>query len=136
MLLLNSGKDGATVLLAISLLSGMAQVLIIYEEVLFYRHLNRDDKLYYQLNRTRILLQAYFGKLKKIRLYSLIISALLLPILSTLFISSGLISLATTTLIVSIVGALTSELIGRYLFYRTVVPLGLAGNFFAGNQRG
>jgi hypothetical protein len=28
-----------------------------------------------------------------------------------------------------------SELSGCYLFYITVVPLGLAGNFFAGNQR-
>jgi len=28
-----------------------------------------------------------------------------------------------------------SELLGRYLFYVSVVPLGLAGNFFAGNQR-
>ena len=35
----------------------------------------------------------------------------------------------------SFVGATFSELIGRYLFYVTVVPLGLAGNFFAGNQR-
>ena len=32
-------------------------------------------------------------------------------------------------------GALESELVGRYLFFRSVVPLGLAGNFFAGNQR-
>jgi len=43
--------------------------------------------------------------------------------------------LAMLTLGLAIVGALGSELAGRYLFYRTVVPLGLAGNFFAGNQR-
>ena len=39
-------------------------------------------------------------------------------------------------LLLSFVGSTCSELIGRYLFYVSVVPLGLAGNFFAGNQRG
>jgi len=136
MLLFTNGKDGAMVLLAVSLLAGMIQVLIIYEEVIFYRNLNQEDVLYYQLNRTRILLQEHFGKLKKIRLYSLIIFALILPLFVILFISSGLVKLGIIILIISTIGALLSELIGRYLFYRTVVPLGLAGNFFAGNQRG
>lgn len=135
-LLITNGKDGAMVLLSVALLAGMTQVFIIYEEVLFYRHLNKEDILYYQLNRTRILLQEHFGKLKIIRLYSLIIFALILPLFVILFIASGLIPLAIITLIISTIGALSSELIGRYLFYRTVVPLGLAGNFFAGNQRG
>ncbi|NOZ91101.1 MAG: dimethyl sulfoxide reductase anchor subunit [Epsilonproteobacteria bacterium] len=135
-LLITNGKDGAVVLLAISLLSGMAQVLIIYEEVMFYRHLDKESPIYYQLNRTRILLQEHFGKLKKIRVYTLIAFALILPLLAILFTASGLIGLAIFTLLLSTIGALVSELIGRYLFYRTVVPLGLAGNFFAGNQRG
>ena len=74
--------------------------------------------------------------IKKVRLYSLLISALALPLLAILFTASGLITLATTTLIIALIGSLASELTGRYLFYRTVVPLGLAGNFFAGNQRG
>jgi len=46
-----------------------------------------------------------------------------------------LVGLAITTLVIATLGAFASELSGRYLFYRTVVPLGLAGNFFAGNQR-
>ena len=29
-----------------------------------------------------------------------------------------------------------SEIISRVLFYKTAVAQGLAGNFFAGNQRG
>ena len=136
MLLLSNGKDGAMVLLAVALLAGMIQVLIIYEEVLFYRHLDTEDSLYYQLNRTRILLQEHFAQLKIIRLYSLIVFALGLPLLAILFTASGLMGLAIFTLVVSTIGALASELLGRYLFYRTVVPLGLAGNFFAGNQRG
>ncbi|HIM94953.1 MAG TPA: molybdopterin oxidoreductase [Campylobacterales bacterium] len=136
LLLISNGKDGAMVLLAIALLSGMAQVLIIYEEVMFYRHLDKEGSLYYQLNRTRILLKEHFGQIKKFRLYSLAIFALGLPLLAILFTASGLIGLAIATLVVATVGALVSELAGRYLFYRTVVPLGLAGNFFAGNQRG
>ena len=135
LLLASNGGAGATVLLAVSLLAGMAQVLIIYEEVMFYRHLERENPLFYQLNRTRILLQEHFGKIKKFRLYSLLISALILPLLAILFTASGLHGLAMIFLVVAIVGSLLSELAGRYLFYRTVVPLGLAGNFFAGNQR-
>ena len=134
-LLLSNGKDGATVLLAVTLLAGMAQVLIIFEEVMFYRHLDKSGPLYYQLNRTRILLQEYFGNLKRFRIYSLIIFALALPLFAILFAASGLTGLSAFTLIIAFLGALGSELAGRYLFYRTVVPLGLAGNFFAGNQR-
>ena len=36
----------------------------------------------------------------------------------------------------SIIISFSSEVISRLLFYKTAVALGLAGNFFAGNQRG
>lgn len=134
-LLISNGSSGAMVLLAVALLSGMVQVLIVYEEVVFYRHLDKENPLYYQLNRTRILLQEHFGVIKKARLYSLIGFALGLPLLAILFTASGLTGLAIFCMVLATVGALLSELAGRYLFYRTVVPLGLAGNFFAGNQR-
>jgi len=134
-LLTSNGEEGAMVLLSITLLAGMGQALVILEEIMFYHHLDKEDPLYYQYNRSRILLEEHFGALKKFRVYSLILFALSLPLLAILFTASGLISLAITTLIVTALGALTSELAGRYLFYRTVVPLGLAGNFFAGNQR-
>ncbi len=113
----------------------MGQALVIFEEVMFYRHLDKEDPLYYQYNRSRILLQEYFGSIKKFRVYSLALFALALPLLAILFTASGLTGLAIATLIIATLGALASELTGRYLFYRTVVPLGLAGNFFAGNQR-
>jgi len=103
--------------------------------VMFYRHLDKEDPLYYQYNRTRILLQEHFGKVKKFRVYSLAAFTLTLPLLAILFSASGLTGLALATLVVATIGAFVSELSGRYLFYRTVVPLGLAGNFFAGNQR-
>jgi Fe-S-cluster-containing dehydrogenase component/DMSO reductase anchor subunit len=135
-LLSTGGTSGVMVLLSVALLAGMAQVLVVYEEILFYRHLDKEDSLFYQLNRTRILLTEHFGTLKKIRLYSLLVFALGLPLLAILFTASGLISLGIFTLAIALIGSLLSELTGRYLFYRTVVPLGLAGNFFAGNQRG
>jgi len=135
MLLATGGTNGVMVLLAVALLAGMGQVLVVYEEVIFYRHLDKEDPLYYQLNRTRILLTEHFGKLKKLRLYSLLLFALGLPLLSILFIASGLTTLAIVTLTLGLIGSFISEILGRYLFYRTVVPLGLAGNFFAGNQR-
>jgi DMSO reductase anchor subunit len=134
-LLISSGKDGAMVLLAVTLLAGMAQVLIIYEEVMFFRYLDKEDPLYYQLNRTKTLLTTNFIKVKRFRVYSLVIFGLILPLFTILFISSGLVNIAVITLIISLLGSVISELSGRYLFYRTVVPLGLAGNFFAGNQR-
>jgi len=134
-LLISHGKEGAAVLLAVTLLAGMAQVLIIYEEIMFYRHLDKSGALYYQLNRTRILLQEYFGQIKRFRIYSLIVFALALPLIAILFSASGLTGAAIVALFITVFGALVSELAGRYLFYRTVVPLGLAGNFFAGNQR-
>jgi len=135
LLLLNGGASGVTVLLSVSLLAGMAQVLTIYEEMMFYKHLDKEGKLYYQLERTRTLLNENFGKLKNMRWNTLVIFGLLLPLVAILFTASGLTAWAESTLIVSLFGSLFSELIGRYLFYRTVVPLGLAGNFFAGNQR-
>jgi DMSO reductase anchor subunit len=134
-LLATNGTQGATVLLAITLLAGMGQALVILEEVMFYRHLDKEDPLYYQYNRTRILLQEHFGKVKRFRVYSLALFALALPLLAILFGASGLNGLALATLAIATAGAFISELAGRYLFYRTVVPLGLAGNFFAGNQR-
>jgi DMSO reductase iron-sulfur subunit len=136
LLLLSDGANGVTVLLSVALLAGMVQVLTIYEEMMFYKHLDKEGELYYQLNRTRTLLNENFGKIKKMRWNTLVIFGLALPLLAILFTASGLITWAESTLIVSLMGSSISEIAGRYLFYRTVVPLGLAGNFFAGSQRG
>jgi len=136
LLLISDGANGVSVLLSVALLAGMAQVLTIYEEMMFYKHLDKEGELYYQLNRTRTLLNENFGKIKNMRWNTLVIFGLALPLVAILFTASGLTAWAVSTLIVSLIGSLVSELVGRYLFYRTVVPLGLAGNFFAGNQRG
>jgi len=108
---------------------------LIYEETLFYKYLDKEHPLYYPLSRTKRLLEEHFGHLKKARLTSLALFAILLPMVAIVFAAANMGSMAAFILIVALMGATVSELIGRYLFYTTVVPLGLAGNFFAGNQR-
>ena len=123
-------------LMAPTLMAGMYQMHLIYEETIFYKYLDKEHKEYYQLSRTKRLLEEYFGKLKRFRLLSLALFAIFLPMISIVFTAADMNIIAVAILIVSFIGAFVSELVGRYLFYRTVVPLGLAGNFFAGNQRG
>ena len=134
-LMITDGQNGATILLSISLLAGMIQSFVVYEEMRFYDNLDKEHPLFYQLDRTRTLLNECFTDMKKVRIYSLVLSALILPLFSIVFIASGLLTWAIGTMVLATIFALSSELMGRYLFYRTVVPLGLAGNFFAGNQR-
>ena len=135
-LLMTNGGNGAVVLLAITLLVGAMHFLIIQDEVNFYKYLNSGTKNFYQLNRTKRLLFEEFKKIKKARVYALGIFGVAMPLFAILFVSAGMNTLAVAVTIVATVGAYLSEVAGRYLFYVTVVPLGLAGNFFAGNQRG
>ncbi len=122
-------------LLTPTLMLGLYQLHLIYEEMQFYRYLDRENPLYYQLSRTKRLLEEYFKELKKLRLITLVIFSIALPMLAIVFSASKLETLSQIVLILALVGATFSEIIGRSLFYRSVVPLGLAGNFFAGNQR-
>ncbi len=133
-LALSGESKSAMALLALSLLAGMAQVLNIYEEVVFYRHLKEDDKDFYELNRTKKLLSEKFLKVKRFRLYSLVFASIFLPLLAVVILASG--GSGAFVLGASVLIATISELSGRYLFYVSVVAKGLAGNFFTGNQRG
>jgi len=128
--------NSALAILSVTLLLGAYQVLVIFEEKVFYTYLKEEEKNYYQLNKTKYLLENNFKKHLKIRYNTLIIFALVLPIIAILFLANENLQIASIILTISLIGATISELIGRYLFYVTVVPLGLAGNFFAGNQRG
>ena len=128
--------NSALPILSITLLLGAYQVLVIFEEKVFYKYLKEDETNYYQLNKTKYLLENNFSKHLKIRYNTLIIFAIFLPIIAILFLANENLQIASIILMISLIGATISELIGRYLFYVTVVPLGLAGNFFAGNQRG
>jgi len=124
------------VILSLILLLASYQVLVIFEEKIFYKYLDENETNYYQLNKTKILLENNFKKHLKIRFNSLIIFAIIAPLIATIFLANENINIASIILFASLIGSSFSELIGRYLFYVTVVPLGLAGNFFAGNQRG
>ena len=134
---LSLGSEARSVLalLAPTLMLGLYQMHLIYEEMVFYRYLEKEHPLYYQLSRTKRLLEEHFGHLKKVRLYTLGIFAIGMPMLAIIFAAANMGAAAAFFLFAALAGATASELVGRYLFYRTVVPLGLAGNFFAGNQR-
>ena len=128
--------NSALVTLSLTLLIASYQVLVIFEEKVFYKYLQENEKNYYQLNKTKFLLENNFVKHIKIRYFTLILFGVILPLIAILFLANESLSVAIIILTFSLIGATFSELIGRYLFYVTVVPLGLAGNFFAGNQRG
>ncbi len=123
------------IILTLALLFGFLQINFIYQEINFYKYLSKDNPYYYQLNRTKTLLEKNFSNLKNLRIISLIIFALIIPIVAVVLTASFEFEIASLVLAIGLFGALFSELLGRYLFFVTVVPLGLAGNFFMGRQR-
>lgn len=88
-----------------------------------------------QLQKTLRLYREHFGKVHALRWIALGLGAFALPLLATLFIASGLMSIAIFTLIFAFVLVMISELSDRFLFYTTTVPLQMAGGFFVGSQR-
>ena len=123
-------------ILSVTMMISAYQVLVMQDEEIFYTYIQEDEKNYYQLNKTKFLLENNFAKHLKLRYLSLIGFAVCLPLFTILLLANNSIDVALFFLLVSFIGSTVSEIIGRYLFYVTVVPLGLAGNFFAGNQRG
>ena len=128
--------NSAMAILSMTLLAAAYQVLVIFEEKTFYKYLNKDEKNFYQLNKTKTLLETNFKKHLKLRYATLILFGVVSPLVAVLFLANNSLDIASIILFIGLFGATFSELVGRYLFYVTVVPLGLAGNFFAGNQRG
>lgn len=88
-----------------------------------------------ELQKSFQLYRERFGLVHTIRLITFILGALALPLLVTLFISSELLSAAIVSLSLGCVLIVLSELIDRFLFYTTVIPLSMAGGFFVGTQR-
>ena len=88
------------------------------------------------MNGVKYLLENNFKKHLNFRYVSLIGFAVFIPLFTILLLANNSIDTAMVFLTLSLIGSTLSELLGRYLFYVSVVPLGLAGNFFAGNQRG
>jgi magnesium-transporting ATPase (P-type) len=113
------------------MLGALAQLFFSYEDL---RTLdNRENE--YQLQRTKRLLNENFGNIKKIRFITLLIGGILLPLLALVFVSGASVFVASIILAMSLVVSFLSEISDRFLFYTTVVPLGMAGGFFVGKQR-
>ena len=127
--------NSAMLILNLVIVVSAYQYLTVANELSFYKYLNDDENNYYQLNKTKYLLENRFKKYVDIRLKTLGIFSIVSPLIASIFLANQNFTIATIILVLSFIGATFSELIGRYLFYVTVVPLGLAGNFFAGNQR-
>ena len=111
------------------------QFILSLKQDLFYRYLDKNDKNFYQLNKTKILYENKFNKENKLRKIILLISTLLFPILIIYLLEKQEYKLSIVLLIVTLVMSFISEIISRSLFYKTAVAHGLEGNFFAGSQR-
>ncbi|MEY4503956.1 MAG: hypothetical protein RL154_248 [Pseudomonadota bacterium] len=132
-LLLTNYKPFISVL-AIAILIGTFLLLTLFGELKSYNELKNEDKHFYQLSRTKILLDKMIV-LKYFRIVGLLFSALILPIFAIVAFDAQNTNLPLILQCTAFALGAVAELIGRYLFFVTAVPYGLAGNFFAGNQR-
>ncbi len=126
-------QEVATPLIVLGMLGALAQIFFSYEDL---RVLKTQVHNEYQLKRTARLYDENFSKVKSFRFISLVIAGVILPMLVILQLSSESFTLAGITLLIALLLSFASELSDRFLFYATVVPLGMAGGFFVGKQRG
>ena len=125
-------SDVVVPLIAMGMLGALAQLFFTYEDT---RSLDTIKENEYQLQRTKRLLTENFANVKTVRLVSLVVSGLVLPLLALVFAGSGMFGYASLVMFFALVVSFTSEISDRFLFYTTVVPLGMAGGFFVGKQR-
>ncbi len=124
--------DVAVPLLALGMLGALAQIFFTYEDL---RTLKSESENEYQLKRTARLYNENFKNIKLFRSVSIFLGGVLLPLLTIVFVSSSSFGVATAVLSIALVLMFASEISDRFLFYTTVVPLGMAGGFFVGKQR-
>lgn len=130
---LASGLDQAVMpMVAVGTLMALAQGFFTYED---RRDLDGKSEYAEQLQRTKQLYTEYFPKERQIRDISFIGGAILLPLLSMVMVSIEQPGIALFLMIVTWLASSGSELVDRYLFYVTSVPLQMAGGFFVGKQR-
>jgi len=125
-------ESAVTPLLATALVAAAAQAFFSYED---RRTLKKNGAYAYQLQRTLRLYRELFSRQVTIRAVMFVVGALLMPLLVLVLAGAGAHTAAVAVLILSIVLSMGSELVDRFLFYATVVPLGMAGSFFVGKQR-
>jgi len=119
-------------LLALGMLGALAQMFFSYEDL---RTLNEKSENEYQLKRTQRLYEEFFPKVKQFRFISLVIGGVIFPLLAMVLLSSISSMSVSFILFFTILLVFASEISDRFLFYSTVVPLGMAGGFFVGKQR-
>ena len=125
-------SDALAPLLAVAMLGAGAQLFFTYEDM---RTLDAKENEY-QLQRTKTLYKEHFAKESKLRYISLVAGGIMLPLLTLLLVQGEHNFIISLILFVSLVSVFFSELVDRFLFYSTVVPLSMAGGFFVGKQRG
>ena len=134
-LVLTEQYSTASVILPFALFIAYLQYDELKKEKSFYETLDEKTKNFYQLNKTKILYEVNFKKHTEYRTKSLYIGSLGLPLIAMFLLASGSYSSTIFVLTLSLIISFSSEIVSRLLFYKTAVALGLAGNFFAGNQR-
>jgi len=118
-------------LTTLGMLGALAQLFFTYEDI---RTLDTEKENKYQLQRTKRLLDENFKNIKEYRYISLVFGGVLMPLLALIFTSVSPTATAVTLCLAMLV-VFFSEISDRFLFYTTVVPLGMAGGFFVGKQR-
>ncbi|MCF6340185.1 MAG: dimethyl sulfoxide reductase anchor subunit [Sulfurimonas sp.] len=126
-------SEVAVPLITLAIIGSLLQLFFTYEDL---KTLKYKDKNEYQLKRTARLYDENFSKVKQFRFISLILGGIVLPLLVVVLLSSDSYTLASLVMFISVVLVFISEISDRFLFYSTVVSLGMAGGFFVGKQRG
>ncbi len=125
-----SQTQAVTPLVSLGMLGALSQLFFTYEDI---RTLDNENENSYQLQRTKRLLEEHFGRIKTIRYATLLAGGIVLPLLALVFGADS--ALTSFVLFLVFVSTFASELMDRFLFYTTVVPLGMGGGFFVGKQR-
>ena len=128
---LSSVHEAVIPLTTLGMLGALAQLFFSYEDI---RTLDAGENAY-QLQRTKRLLNENFQNIKITRFITLVLGGVILPLFTLIFVSASLHVMASIMLLLSIFIVFISEISDRFLFYTTVVPLGMAGGFFVGKQR-
>jgi len=128
-LLLQGEYEASSALMSLALLFALAQGFFSYED---RRTLSATSSYEAELTKTKRIYDEFFAQHQLLRIGSFILGAILLPLIVTVMIGT---QAAPLVLGFAIVLMSVSELVDRFLFYATVVPLNMTGGFFAGTQR-
>jgi len=119
-------------LVSLGMLGALAQLFFTYEDI---RSLDTIQENEYQLQRSKRLLYEHFANVKLWRVSLLVIGGIVLPLFVLVLVNNSSSFVMSIVLALSLILVFVSELFDRFLFYTTVVPLGMAGGFFVGKSR-